>query len=788
MMPAAQGGMQLINATKGLRGLAGAVSALAVVHALACPLGAQAIVIPDLGKLGTANSSSAYPWDRKAASIRVQYVYDTANFTAAATPVQAPIFINRLRFRAADTATTATSWIGGTYGGITIKMSSTAVNYSAITTTFSSNHGTDMTTVFAGAVKLTAGKGTGFGTPGPWYVDVPLTTPFPYGPRQGRDLVIDIASDGSKWTPASGKGAPTTSTAVTLRTPGKAYRMFSELSHTATTGSIGKDIGLVVELNFTKITGLFASFTASPTTGGQNLKVTFKDQSFSSDPGGIQSWAWDFDGDSKVDSKLRNPVFTYKCGKFSPSLTVTDKTHPPSKLAKKDLIKAGLVTADFSVAGTTVGFAPVKVSFTDMSSTGTVGRKWDLDGDSKVDSTRKKPRFTYTKPGTYDVTLTAIGPCNTDRITKKALIVIPATKDRTVPDILQYQFNDIRTQTAPAMVANTASGTAAPAFGTMSATKWQGDPGRSRFNPNESGYGMVAGGASRVLDTGWALAAKSMTIMLWIKKSSTIVAPLGYCFGKRSTTSQFRCFLGGAAGNGVLFRGSSIGDFNSGNDVQTNKTNVWQHLCLVVDNAAGKATWYVDGVQTNALAFTANTFNETDTGFTVGAVGTATSALSLNYNYDDFRFYSKALTAAQVVAAMADENASTHTYGTACASTVINPPKIVAIGAPTQGNSRFRVDVTGCAANSPGAMVVWVNAASPGLPLDISGQTAAGCKLEVLPMLIFPGATTTAGTFSQPLPIHMDPANLPGFHLYCQFGYVGKFATGMTTGLDINVH
>ncbi|MHC4898181.1 MAG: PKD domain-containing protein [Planctomycetota bacterium] len=771
----------MINTTKGLRCLAGAVSALALV----CSLDAQVIVIPDLGKSPTANSNSSYPWNRKSASIRIQQIYDTTNFTAAVNPVNGPILINRLRFRAADATTTATKWTGGTYGAITIKMSSAAVDYNALTTTFSSNHGTDMATVYSGAVKLTAGAGTGAGVPGPWYVDVTLKTPFPYHPGQGKDLLIDIASDGSKWTPATGTA---TTNAVTMGATWKAYRMYNLLSHTATTGGAPGNVGLVLEINYTAVTGLVAGFTAAPTTGPQNLKVTFKDTSFSSDPGGITSWAWDFDGDKKVDSTLQNPTFTYKCGKFSPSLTVTDKTHPAATKTRTDLIRVALVKADFGVSGTSVGFAPLRVTFTDKSSAGVVARQWDLDGDGKIDSTRKKPRFTYTKPGIYDVSLNVIGPCTQDKITKKGLIVVPAVKDKTTPDILQYQFNDVRTATAPALVANTASGTAAPAVGTMSATKWQGDPGRARFNANESGYGMVAAGASRTVDTGWPLQAKSMTIMFWLRKSSAVVAPFGYCFGKRSTTTQLRCFLSGAAGNAVLFRGSSIGDFSSGNDVQTGKRGVWQHLCLVVDNVAGKATWYVDGVASNTKTFTANSFNETDTGFTVGAVGTATSPLSNNYDYDDFRFYSTALTATQVAAAMAEENAATNTFGTACSSVVAGEPKIAANGLPTQGNAGFRVDVTGTEANAPGAMLVSLNAASGGLPLDISPQTLPGCRLEVLPVVTFFGATTGTGTFSQPLPIPVDPVPLAGFHVYCQFGYLGKIRTGITKGLDINVH
>jgi hypothetical protein len=85
-------------------------------------------------------------------------------------------------------------------------------------------------------------------------------------------------------------------------------------------------------------------------------------------------------------------------------------------------------------------------------------------------------------------------------------------------------------------------------------------------------------------------------------------------------------------------------------------------------------------------------------------------------------------------------------------------------------------------------MLVSFWAAGYGLPLDISAQTLAGCKLEVLPTVILPGTTTTVGTLSQSLPIPIDPSNLTGFHVYCQFGYMGRLTTGITQGLDINIH
>ena len=74
--------------------------------------------------------------------------------------------------------------------------------------------------------------------------------------------------------------------------------------------------------------GVFANFTATPLSGSAPLMVAFTDNSFSSDPSGLQSWAWDFDNNGTVDSNLPNPSFTYTIpGTYSVSLTVTDLTN-----------------------------------------------------------------------------------------------------------------------------------------------------------------------------------------------------------------------------------------------------------------------------------------------------------------------------------------------------------------------------------------------------------------------------------------------------------------------------
>lgn len=85
--------------------------------------------------------------------------------------------------------------------------------------------------------------------------------------------------------------------------------------------------------------GLFAAFSAAPVSGAAPLTVAFTDQTFSTAPGGVTSWAWDFDNDGFDDAFTQNPSFTYLCpGVYTVRLTALDGVNPPSTLVRANLI------------------------------------------------------------------------------------------------------------------------------------------------------------------------------------------------------------------------------------------------------------------------------------------------------------------------------------------------------------------------------------------------------------------------------------------------------------------
>ncbi|MBK8096792.1 MAG: PKD domain-containing protein [Planctomycetes bacterium] len=76
-----------------------------------------------------------------------------------------------------------------------------------------------------------------------------------------------------------------------------------------------------------------ADFVVSATLGVAPLLVQFCDLSTS--PNGIVMWAWDFNGDTIVDSTLQHPTFVYfQDGDYTVSLTVGDGLNPSQHVVR----------------------------------------------------------------------------------------------------------------------------------------------------------------------------------------------------------------------------------------------------------------------------------------------------------------------------------------------------------------------------------------------------------------------------------------------------------------------
>ncbi len=144
-----------------------------------------------------------------------------------------------------------------------------------------------------------------------------------------------------------------------------------------------------------------AAFSASPTSGNSQLKVTFTDRS----TGSPTSWNWVF-GDGSTSTQ-QNPDHTYsKAGKYTISLTARNAAGS-NMVTRSGYISVGAplrTPAGAFSASPTSGKTPLRVQFTERSTGSPTSWRWSFgDGTS---STVKNPLHTYTKKGRYTVSLT----------------------------------------------------------------------------------------------------------------------------------------------------------------------------------------------------------------------------------------------------------------------------------------------------------------------------------------------------------------------------------------------
>lgn len=377
---------------------------VAIASLFVASASAQFTVVSPNGYAATeGGTNNTFPWNRGTASTRIQFMVDSTHFTGQG--VTYPIIISQLRYRA-DAATATTTWPGGTWPSVRIDLATSPVDYLAASATFANNLGADLTTVLNGPVTVAAGSGNGTGVPGPWYITIPLTTNFLYDPSTGNDLTIDIYQDGTGWT-----GTSRAADHVSTGTPGAlGTRIYntSATALTAPTGTVGLNYGAVTEFTYVPAAGLYPGFNAAPRTGPSGTIVQFTDQSYSSAPGGILAWQWDFNGDTVIDSTLQNPTFQYTTGgNYTVALTVTDQN------ATQTLTRTNYIGIDLASASFTTSITGLNVQFTDTSANAATWA-WDFENDGIVDSNLQNPSFTYPVAGAYNCKLTVTNAYSTD--------------------------------------------------------------------------------------------------------------------------------------------------------------------------------------------------------------------------------------------------------------------------------------------------------------------------------------------------------------------------------------
>jgi hypothetical protein len=303
-----------------------------------------------------------------------------------------------------------------------IRLSTSPVDWSTVTTTFANQRGADEMLCFQGPVTFPA-QAAQVG-PTPFGINVPLTTPFVYDPNNG-DLNIEcnlpIQTGYVGGTPQLDVHA--------IAGQANAARVFwtTGFANPGYPGTVGTGVttnhAVVVQVDYVPASGLYPAFTASPTSGPLNTTVTFTNTTFTSDPGGVLAYQWDFENDGIYDSTLPNPTHTYTTeGIYSVKLQATDALHGTQTFTRTGYITIDAVDASFSatvITGTTM-------LFQDTSTGGPTSWQWDFENDGIIDATGPTAVFTYPAAGAYNCRLVVADAISTDTaIVNLGLGIIP---------------------------------------------------------------------------------------------------------------------------------------------------------------------------------------------------------------------------------------------------------------------------------------------------------------------------------------------------------------------------
>ncbi|MBK9385915.1 MAG: PKD domain-containing protein [Planctomycetes bacterium] len=746
---------------------------LALAHA---PLGAQQLTqtLPAGLENQEGNAATSYPFETSDTQ-RWHWVYAAEEFAAPY-----PIVIEQIELRPDDSES---SWPLVGYRNLEVRMGTAAYGYESAgyQQSFDANwtSGTG-TPFFSGIVLVNAGSSSA--SPGPWTIRI-SGTPFSYDPAAGQDFIIDLRTYGLG--PFSNpllhsidaqSGSPGTNGGNRYGnrfSPGGAIWEFSN-----------DELVPIVRITYRPADGLYPRFEATPRSGSSPLAVSFIDRSVSTAAGGVTSWAWDCDGDGIVDSNLRHPTFSYaSCGRYSVSLTVTDGAHGSVTKTETSYIQVdpeNLLEADFE-AHSPRGAVPLSVVFYDRSVGNPTAWEWDFDNNGVVDSTLPEPTGTFPRTGPFNVRLTVRNACSSSSLTKWHFVTVHAGGENLEADLLQYQFNDVR----GTEVANGASTAAFPAAGLASGSGWMGDPGPRRrvFAANTPPLGSL--GAHPVgghwIDTRGRLSLSgSWSASFWLRRrpESTGTNPLAYVLGD----GRMRVLLGGVAGASIGFRGTLVGDFYAQTSLAAD--HAWHHVVLVVDDAAGRASWYIDGELDATVGFLATTFAYAGSAnLSLGANAGATP-LTAHYDLDDFRLISRAATLEDVAACSWGERASATTIDPAC--TVGGATAILSTSARPRTASTTSLLLSGAAPLAPAAFMIGLDPSLGGLlPMPLPGVLDPACTLGVLPAVSLPVATDQLGGAAQLVAIPDEPLAW-GVHVYAQVLVIGAVGSSSNV-LDLNL-
>jgi hypothetical protein len=303
----------------------------------------------------------------------------------------------------------------------------------------------------------------------------------------------------------------------------------------------------------------------------------------------------------------------------------------------------------------------------------------------------------------------------TKLVTGISLLVAVPLSAQLIPEVLYYDFNGSGTN-----VPNLAS---APPVGTTTATILGAvTQGGSGTLCNGALIGSGISSSTDYLNTGWATSLTSTSAWTISFRTANITpsSTLFYIFGDASANS-FRCFTNGVAqANNWILRGTGLTDVLANGAAVVAPTMT----TFVYDPALANIKAYINGVLVNTVAQGAFTLNGTGPFKVMGYssnVGAPVGGL-----LDEFRLYSRALTAAEV-------------------AQLYNPMTPGVLGPDQTACSSLPATIS---FNWPYTSLLWSNSATtPSITTTTSGQyvlTATGaCASGTDTVNVIAGAITT---------------------------------------------
>jgi hypothetical protein len=329
-------------------------------------------------------------------------------------------------------------------------------------------------------------------------------------------------------------------------------------------------------------------------------------------------------------------------------------------------------------------------------------------------------------------------------------------------DVLFYKFEGGGTKAVNYAVGSPAPGEG-PILNTLTTAPVESYVAGRFGDALNSGIAVAPVQANYVV-TNWSPSVTGdYTWSIWLRNTRLNPAPsLTYVVGI-PTGGSFRLFTGG----GALFTTGNAGgttSYATVANVYQLATAGWLHLAFVVDTTAMTATYYVNGVAEPPRVLTGMP-NITGTQFNIGRQLT-TAAPSI-YDIDEFRFLTRAVSAAEIQSWAAQNAAGAGAFGAGCSASLapLNGP-------PVLGNVGFGFQGASSAPTSLGVLALGVSRTQWGalpLPFDLglALPPLAGCQLECSADVTLTVITDAAGAFQQPFPIPPG-AIYDGFQLYAQ--------------------